>query len=105
MRNSSVDVTVVVLTDGPPFVVVVVEVDVGLVVDEGFAFAWAAVEEVVTVVGVATPLEGFEPVACWRSLPCSAMRAGPSLWREERSWGTSFERTSSLTGCFELESE
>ena len=39
------------------------------------------------------------------SLPCSVMRAGPSVRRWFRSCGTIFERTRSLTGCFELESE
>ena len=42
----------------------------------GFAFAWAAVEEVVKVLG---PVDEGEPVGCWISLPCSAMMAEPSF--------------------------
>ena len=66
-----------VLTDGPPFVLVV-DVEVNFV-EDGLALAWVAVEDVVIVVGVATPLDGLEPGTCWRSLPCSVIRAGPSL--------------------------
>ena len=96
VRNSSEEVTVVVLTRGP---FLPAEVNVFADVD-GLALAWAAVEEVVMVVGVATPLEGLEDAVCWRSLPCSEMRAGASLMRALRSWGTRAERTKSLTGCF-----
>ena len=53
-------------------VVVVLGADLVL---SSLAFAWEAVEEVVMVVGCR---EGEAPVACWRSLPCSAMRDGPS---------------------------
>lgn len=42
----------------------------------GFALACAAVEEVILLIGVETPLVGPEPGACWISLPCSAIRAG-----------------------------
>lgn len=68
VRNSSVAVTVVVLTDDFVFVLVVVVV-VGLT---GTAFLEGC------HVGVETPLDGFEPGACWRSLPCSVIRAGAS---------------------------
>lgn len=74
VRNSSFESNEVVLTDGWPAVLVVVILGADLVVS-GLAFAWEAVEEVVIVVGCR---EGDAPVACWRSLPCSAMRAGPS---------------------------
>lgn len=47
VRNSSVDVTVVVLTKGPPLLAPP-EVEV-VVEDEGFAFACAAVEDLMTV--------------------------------------------------------
>lgn len=73
MRNSSEELTVVVLTEGP-FLVVEVE---GCEGDgAALAFAWAAVEEFMMVVGTAG---ADELDACWMSLPCSAMRAGPSL--------------------------
>jgi len=54
--------------------------------------------------GVETPLDGPEPGACWISLPCSAIRAGPSLANSLRSFGTILVRTRSLTGAFELAS-
>lgn len=73
MRNSSEELTVVVLTDGPFFVV---EVEGREDDGAGLAFAWAAVEEFTIVVGT---VDAGESVACWMSLPCSAMRAGPSL--------------------------
>lgn len=99
MRNSSEELTVVVLTEGP-FLVVDVE---GCEDDgAGLAFAWAAVEEFMIVVGMA---DADVSVACWMSLPCSAMRAGPSLWSCWRSWGTILDRTRSFTGCFVLDSE
>lgn len=77
------------------------------------ALVWAVVEVVAFAaaplgawtLGVEKPLEGFEPGACWMSLPCSAMRAGASLTNSDRSFGTSFDLTASLTGCFSLESE
>lgn len=99
MRNSSEELTVVVLTEGP-FLVVDVE---GCEDDgAGLAFAWAALEEFMIVVGMA---DADESVVCWMSLPCSVMRAGPSLWSCWRSWGTILDRTRSFTGCFELDSE
>ena len=48
---------------------------------------------------------GPSPGACWISLPCSAMRAGPNVRSCFRSCGTIFERTRSFTGCLELASE
>ena len=47
VRNSSVEVTVVVLTRGPPFFAPPDVVDV--VEDDGFAFVCAAVEELMMV--------------------------------------------------------
>jgi hypothetical protein len=76
--------------------------DVVVGVEDGFAFACAAV---VAGVGVAKPLEGFESGPCCRSLPCSVINAGPSLTSCLRSCGTIFDRTRSFTGCFELASE
>ena len=80
VRNSSLEVTVVVLINGP-----LLPPEVAVELDLGFAFAWAAVEEVVMVVGVANPDEGLEPGACWISLPCSAMSVGPSFCKALRS--------------------
>ena len=77
----------------------VFEVEVFEVVD--LAFVWAAVEEVLVFLYDSGPWPG----ACWMSLPCSAMRAGPSVRSCFRSWGTIFARTRSFTGCLELESE
>ena len=75
VRNSSVDVISVVLTEGPE---VVVEedfcadaVDVVVVLE----LVWETLEEDVIFVDCSV---GVAPVACWRSLPCSAMRVGPS---------------------------
>ena len=65
------------------------------------AFDWAAVEEVVVFLYGSGPWPG----ACWMSLPCSAMRAGPSVRSRFRNCGTIVERTRSFTGCLELESE
>ena len=70
MRNSAVEVRVVVFMAGPLVVEVCDDVK------EGFARDWAADEEVVLFMGVDTPLEGLELGACWMSLPCSAIRAG-----------------------------
>ena len=74
VRNSSFDVNEVVFTEGRSAVLLVIVLGADLLVS-GLAFAWEAVEEVVMVVGCR---EGEAPVACWRSLPCSAMRDGPS---------------------------
>ena len=60
VRNSSFDVNDVVFTEGWPAVLVVVILGADLVVS-GLAFAWEAVEEVVTVVGCR---EGEAPAAC-----------------------------------------
>ena len=80
VRNSSVEVKVVVLTEGWPAVFVVVVLGADLVVF-GFAFVIEAVDEVVIVVGCSV---GAAPVACCMSLPCSVIKAGPileSFWR------------------------
>jgi len=80
VRNSSVEVRVVVFTEGWPAVLVVVVLEADFVVF-GFAFVIEAVDDVVIVVGC---IVGLAPVACCRSLPCSAIRAGPifvSFWR------------------------
>jgi len=95
VRNSSFEVTVVVLTVAP----LLVMDDLGLDVD--LALAWAAVDEVVTVVG---PSEGEVPGACWISFPCSVMRAGPSLTSSLRSCGRILERMTAFTGSFEASS-
>jgi len=81
VRNSSVAVTVVVLTRAAlELDWEVVVFDEAVVVEDGFAVAWAVVEEVALLVGVAKPLDGLESGgACWRSLPCSLIRAGPSV--------------------------
>ena len=71
VRNSSVEVRLVVFTEGWPAVFVVVVLGVDFVVS-GFAFVIEAVDDV-TMVGC---MPGGLPVACCRSLPCSAMRAG-----------------------------
>lgn len=77
--------------------------EVGVLEDgPGLAIAWAAVEEVVIVVGI---VDAGELVGCWIALPCSEMMAGPSLFSCCRSWGSIFERTRSFTGCFEIDSE
>lgn len=55
--------------------------------------------------GVENPLDGLEPGACWISLPCSAIKAGPSFANSFRSCGTILARTKSLTGALELASE
>lgn len=102
VRNSSVSVTVVVLTRAP------FEPDCDVVgwVDDCFVlFCVEAAADVEAGVGVAKPLEGFESGACCRSLPCSVISAGPSLINCLRSCGTSFDRTRSFTGCLELVSE
>ena len=101
MRNSSVEVRVVVLTEGWPAVFMVVVFE-ALFVVFGFAFVMEAEDEVVidVVCSVADA-----PVACCRPLPCSLIMVGPILASFWRSWGTSFERTRSLTGCFEDSSE
>jgi len=91
-RNSSVSVTVVVFTEELPLLVCVV-----VAIGAGPLGTW--------ILGVDTPLEGPEPGACWMSLPCSAMRAGPSFANSFRSCGTILARTRSLTGAFELASE
>jgi hypothetical protein len=54
---------------------------------------------------VENPLDGLEPGACWISLPCSAIKAGPSFANSFRSCGTILARTKSLTGALELASE
>ena len=58
VRNSSVDVTVVVLIDVPFSFMLVLVFDRFEV--EGLALVCAAVEAVVVVVGVDTPLDGLE---------------------------------------------
>ena len=69
------DVREVVFTEGwPAVLLVVVVVGSGLVV-LGLALVCAAVELIVIVVGCS---DGEAPVACCKSLPCSAMSAGPS---------------------------
>ena len=94
MRNSVVELRVVVLT-------LLVDVDVDVVVEEvGLACVCAAVEDVVLLIGVAAPLVGPELGGCCRSLACSVIRAGASFWRLLRIWGTIEERTRSLTGSF-----
>ena len=70
VRNSSLDVTVVMFT------LLLLFVEDGSDVDVALALLWAAVEEVTMVVG---PRDGELPGACWISLPCSAISAGPSL--------------------------
>ena len=100
MRNSSVSVTVVTFTEWP---LLCAPWTPGSVF--GFAFACLAVEDEVTCVGVEIPLGGPESGACWRSFPCSVIRAGPSLASSLRSCGKSFERTKSFTGCLLLASE
>jgi len=94
VRNSSVSFTVVVFMEE-----VVWEAED---FDEpDLAFVWAAVEEPVVFLGAWGP----SPGACWISLPCSAMRAGPKVRSCFRSCGTIFERTRFFTGCLELASE
>ena len=93
-RNSSVSVTVVVFTRLPPFFWVMVVVDEEAAGGVGL---W--------ILGVEKPLDGFEPGACWISLPCSAIRAGPNVVNFFRSCGTILDRTRSLTGALELASE
>lgn len=101
VRNSSVDVKLVVFTEEWPamFEMVVFGSDLMVL---AFAFICEAVDDVVTVVGCR---DGAAPVACCRSLPCSVMRAGPRLERWVRSWGVILVRTMSLTGCLEDASE
>lgn len=94
VRNSSVAVTVVVLTEDLPVVVVVV-------VLEGRGVRSLSGCHV----GVAKPLEGLEPGVCCRSFPCSLIKAGPRLEKTFRSSGVSFDLTRSLTGCFSFVSE
>ena len=73
VRNSSVEVKLVVLTEGWPAVLVVVVLGACFVV-LGFAFVIEDVDDVVIVVGCRVEVP---PVACCKSLPCSLMRAGP----------------------------
>ena len=74
VRNSSVDVNDVVLTEGWPAVLVVVVFE-ALFVVAGFAFVMEAVDDVVTLVDWRF---GVAPVACCKSLPCSLISAGPN---------------------------
>ena len=102
VRNSSEEFTVTVLIRGPPFLPLV---EVGwLDKDEelllGFVGGTGGV--FVRLVG---PVEGPVPAACCMSLPCSEMRAGPSCLSRLLSSGTIRERTRSLTGCLDEESE
>lgn len=92
VRNSSLAETVVVLT-----LEVLLEAVVGA--------AAAAASEAWRWVGVRQPEEGLLEGACWMSFPCSLTRAGPSLAKMVRSWGTRVERTRSFTGCLEEDSE
>jgi hypothetical protein len=52
-----------------------------------------------TYFGVENPLEGLEPGACWRPLPCSVIKAGASFGRRDRICGTSLLRATSLTAA------
>ncbi len=72
--NSSVAFTVVVFIEDVPVVLVVV-----LAEGRGERSLLGC------QVGVATPLEGFEFGACWRSFPWCSINAGPSLTRAFRS--------------------
>ena len=74
VRNSSVLVMEVVLTEGPLEFVVVVEGGV-CTEEEVFALVWEMLEEEVIFVDCSV---GAIPVACWMSLPCSEIRLGPS---------------------------
>ena len=85
-------VTVVVFTDVLLLVLVVEEVE-----------PWG-VELGTCSLGVETPLDGFEPGACWMSFPCSAIKAGPTFANSFRSCGAILERTRSLTGALLLAS-
>ena len=49
-------------------------------------------------------IAGLLPAACWMSLPCSVISAGPSSWRCLRSCGSSLDRIRDFTGCFEDDS-
>ena len=98
VRNSSVDMTVVVFTAR----LLPVDVVANGFDADGLAFACVAEEDVVTVVGTK---EGDAPVACWRSLPCSAIRSGPSFESLMRSLGRISLRTRALTGALGDESE
>lgn len=49
--------------------------------------------------------EGLVPGACWMSLPCSAISAGPILRRWVRSWGVIDFRTRALAGSFAFVAE
>lgn len=100
MRNSSVSVTVVVLTEGP-----LLFEDV--VVEEGFLFSSVLLEMdelEYTRAGVKFA-DGFSPAPCWMSLPWLATSAGASVASFFRSCGVILERTRSLTGCLLLDSE
>ena len=66
--------------------------------------AWVLPELGTWSFGVETPLDGLESGACWMSLPCSEMSAGPSLTNCLRSWGIMWLRMRSLTGALELAS-
>lgn len=44
--------------------------------DVGLAWAWAALDEVILLVG---SMFSFKPVACCKSFPCSVMSAGASF--------------------------
>jgi len=99
VRNSSVEERVVVFTLAWPALCVVV---VLALLGSGFAFVWAAVEEVVMFVAF---VEGLAPVACCRSLPCSVMRAGARVASLVRSCGVNLRRIRSLTGALEVVSE
>jgi len=100
VRNSSVEVMLVVLTEGWPavFVVVVLEADFVVL---GFALVIEALDDVVVLV---VDVVAGEPECC-RSLACSVMRVGPNWASFFRSCGTIFVRTRSLTGRFEFSSE
>jgi len=78
-------------------VVVLTEV---AILDFGADDARAEVPDETCNLGVDVPLAGWEPGACWMSLPCSAIKAVPSLANSFLSCGTILDRTRSLTGAF-----
>lgn len=61
-------------------------------------------DELCNVLGVLKPDDGSVPGACWMSLPCSAINAGPSFGNAFLSCGTIWLRTSSLTGSLDASS-
>ena len=76
--------------------------------EEGFAVGAEGAEDLLTEevdVVLVFMSSGLWPVACWMSLPCSLIRAGPRALSLVRSLGVSRVRMSSLTGRLLLDSE